>query len=253
MEIILTIMIIFSIIISIITDKLNFEVNLGSFHNMHIFGITFSPLLLSLIIGKTFKLQQLKKYDWKLMILLMLIPYFFAFGSNNNYWILGSHAGIFWILASLLLLHSIFKRSLLQKLILLTPIVLIVQLISVIHLNKKFDTIIAGDIIEHLNNFEGFFLSCKKHLRKDGVVVISTPNPWHWRYLIRSIFGGEIDIVNPEHTTWFCPKTLRQLASRFSFEVIEIEYGSRFNRELFMPLPKGLKHQSFFTALRLKK
>ena len=69
----------------------------------------------------------------------MLIPYFFAFGSNNNYWILGSHAGIFWILASLLLLHSIFKRSLLQKLILLTPIVLIVQLISVIHLNKKFD------------------------------------------------------------------------------------------------------------------
>jgi|APSaa5957512535_1039671.scaffolds.fasta_scaffold05200_8 2-polyprenyl-3-methyl-5-hydroxy-6-metoxy-1,4-benzoquinol methylase len=122
-----------------------------------------------------------------------------------------------------------------------------------LNLNKKFDTIIAGDIIEHLNNFEGFFLSCKKHLRKDGVVVISTPNPWHWRYLIRSIFGGEIDIVNPEHTTWFCPKTLRQLASRFSFEVIEIEYGSRFNRELFMPLPKGLKHQSFFTALRLKK
>ena len=102
----LILLIISSIVIFIVTDKFNLEVNLGSFHNIHIFGVTFAVLLLSLMFSKPFTLQELKKYDWKLMILLLFMPFFFAFGSNNNYWVLGGHAGIFWVLAGMFLINS---------------------------------------------------------------------------------------------------------------------------------------------------
>ena len=121
-----------------------------------------------------------------------------------------------------------------------------------LQVGREFDVIVAGDIVEHINNFEGFFTSCKRHLRENGRLLISSPNPWYWRYLTRAIFGGEIDIVNPEHSVWFCPKTLRQLAERFGFIVCVVEYGLRFNRELIMPLPKGLKNPSIFYELKVK-
>lgn len=129
---------------------------------------------------------------------------------------------------------------------------IIVGNVESLNLRREFDVIVAGDIIEHINNFEGFFESCKPHLRKNGKLLISTPNPWYWRYVIRAIFGHEIDIVNPEHTVWFCPKTLKQIAERFGFSVIHFEYGARFNRELIMPLPKGLKNPSIFYELELR-
>lgn len=34
------------------------------------------------------------------------------------------------------------------------------------NLNKKFDLIVVGEVIEHMSNFQGFFNSCKKHMKK---------------------------------------------------------------------------------------
>ncbi len=116
-------------------------------------------------------------------------------------------------------------------------------------LNRQFDVIVAGDIIEHLEDFHGFFESCKRHLRPSGQILISTPNPWYWRYLVKAALLPEVQ-ANPEHTCWLCPQTLRQLAARHAFEVTEIRFGSRYARDRLMPLPKGWKHTTFSAALR---
>jgi len=114
---------------------------------------------------------------------------------------------------------------------------------------KKFDVIVAADIIEHLHNLEGFFISCRENLCTNGDLLISTPNPWHWRYIVKSLHKQVT--VNKEHTCWFCPATLGQLAARFGFRVESVSYGSRYMSDRVMPFPKRIKHTSFHTVLKI--
>lgn len=120
-------------------------------------------------------------------------------------------------------------------------------------LDQKFDVIVAGDIIEHLHDLSGFFGCCTKHLENDGRLIISTPNPWHWKFSVLSaLHGGSIQ-VNAEHTCWFCPTTLSQLLERYAFELVRYEFGSRYMKDRLIPLPKGLKHTTFYAEIRLKR
>ena len=116
-------------------------------------------------------------------------------------------------------------------------------------LGKQFDVIVAGDIMEHLANLSGFLESCKKHLRPNGVILVSTPNPWYWRYFIKAGLLKEFHF-NPEHTLWLCPRTLRQLVNRHGLDVELVSYGSRYLRDRIMPLPSGWKHTTFHAVLR---
>lgn len=41
--------------------------------------------------------------------------------------------------------------------------------------NEKFDTIVAMDLLEHLEDGQGFIDRCKKHLKKDGRIILMLP------------------------------------------------------------------------------
>ena len=41
----------------------------------------------------------------------------------------------------------------------------------------EFEGIVAGEIIEHLENPMGFLRCCRKTLARNGVLILSTPNP----------------------------------------------------------------------------
>ena len=48
-----------------------------------------------------------------------------------------------------------------------------------VDLDRKFDTIIAGEIIEHLDNPGQFLRNMFRHLKPGGRLVVSTPNPFY--------------------------------------------------------------------------
>lgn len=117
------------------------------------------------------------------------------------------------------------------------------------NLEKQYDVIVAGDLIEHLGNISGFFECCKLHLRPRGKILISTPNPWHWRFILKAaLFGGRVK-PNPEHTLWLCPTVLSQMAARHDLKVLDWHFGSRYLRDRLIPFPKGIKHGSFHAIL----
>lgn len=116
-------------------------------------------------------------------------------------------------------------------------------------LGRQFDVIVAGDIVEHLDNLGGFFSSCGRHLRPGGSLLVSTPNPWYWRNVVKAALFSEV-ANNPEHTCWLCVRTLKQVAARHGFAVRHVEFGSRYLRDRCLPLPTGLKHTSFHAVLR---
>lgn len=90
-----------------------------------------------------------------------------------------------------------------------------------LEISEQFDVIVAGDLIEHLTNFEGFFLNCSRLLKDDGVIIITTPNPFFADEYNYISFKGNY-LINPEHTCWIDPMCLLQLSTRFNFFINEI-------------------------------
>ena len=117
-------------------------------------------------------------------------------------------------------------------------------------LGEKFDVIVVGDLIEHLENHHGFFQSCNRHMGPDSVILISTPNPWFWRRSLEALLGWNARI-NPEHTCWLCPQTLKQLASRFGFESTDLAFGSRDRGSSLAPLPRRWRNAFFYVTLTI--
>ncbi len=89
---------------------------------------------------------------------------------------------------------------------------------------KPFDLVVAGEIIEHLNNPGLFLNSVRSVLRADGNLVVTTTNAFCFRRFVRIPFGSES--VHPDHTYYYSHTTLKTLASRFGFNLIEaVAYG----------------------------
>lgn len=96
----------------------------------------------------------------------------------------------------------------------------LVEDVETMELGRLFDTIVAGEIIEHLENPGKFLRNMHRHLKPGGVIIVSTPNPFYagsawkiWRY-------GR-PAVHEEHMGWQDPTTMGQLFKRTGFEPIE--------------------------------
>lgn len=73
------------------------------------------------------------------------------------------------------------------------------------------DTVVAGELLEHVGDAAGLVASAWRHLRPGGRLVLSTPNPW---LLARQLRDAA---VNSAHVAWFGPTVLRQLLAREGF------------------------------------
>ncbi len=91
------------------------------------------------------------------------------------------------------------------------------------NLNKKFDVIIAGELIEHLMNAGNFLESVKKHMHKDSVLILTTPNAFGIRRILGSLITGRLS-ENSEHVSYYSDTTLYQLLKRKGFTRVKIEY-----------------------------
>jgi len=89
--------------------------------------------------------------------------------------------------------------------------------------DRNFDTIIAGELIEHLCNPGKFLLNCRKHLSENGRLIMSTPNPFSLGIFTWMIFTGKLQ--NPEHVAWHDKETLTVLLTRAGFIKLNFIYS----------------------------
>ncbi len=128
-------------------------------------------------------------------------------------------------------------------------------------LDDQYDVVVAGDIVEHLDNLQGLLCSVKRHLKRQGVFVISTPNPFWWKTWLMVLIKGS-SMAHEQHTCWFCERTLAQLLLREGFAVQQIKYRSIYDLtsifhrltkliNCIMPLPERLKHNTMMVVAYL--
>lgn len=87
-----------------------------------------------------------------------------------------------------------------------------------LRLDREFDTIVAGEIIEHLDNPGAFLGNMAAHLAAGGVLIVSTPNPFYCKQSGK-IWRRRRPQVHEEHTCWFDPITLSELMRRQGLSV----------------------------------
>lgn len=108
-----------------------------------------------------------------------------------------------------------------------------------LNLNAKFDVIVVGDLIEHVENIPGLFRTFQEHLDSNGTVVITTPNPFFINHLITILLNNQI-AVNKEHVYWFDPSVITELSRRFGFSVQELQWLTDSDRVSLKQM-KGVK------------
>ncbi len=95
--------------------------------------------------------------------------------------------------------------------------------VETMDLDDKFDVVVAGDLIEHLNNFGMFLEKVKLHMKPDGIFLVTTPNPVNIMRFFSILQRGKAG-ANPEHTCWFTEQVLSQLVERYGMYIESVDY-----------------------------
>lgn len=93
-----------------------------------------------------------------------------------------------------------------------------------VDLGRKFDVIVAWDLIEHLNNPWLFIENVKRHLKDDGYFIFNTPNIYSFNLLLRWLILWWNVAQFPEHVIWYNEDLLRELLSRYDLKIERVEY-----------------------------
>lgn len=90
-------------------------------------------------------------------------------------------------------------------------------------LKEKFDVVTANEVIEHLSNPGIFLENVQRHLKENGLFILTTPNALsHTFFLQRLLFNKIVDVSINHHTHWHTEETLKTLLCRYNFEIKKI-------------------------------
>ena len=94
-----------------------------------------------------------------------------------------------------------------------------------VSLDKKFDVIVCGELIEHVENPGLMLDGIKRFMHDKSILIITTPNPWS-KERIKLIQKTVLEDIwlNEEHVSWYSFQTLKQLLERKGFNQVLYDY-----------------------------
>jgi len=104
-------------------------------------------------------------------------------------------------------------------------------------IDEKFEVIVAGEVIEHLNNPGQFLSGIRRLMNAESTLVLTTINAYcAMRFLQFGFRGqrGKSEPVHPDHVAYYSPATLRLMLER---------HGLHANRILFYDV--GSEHRPY--------
>jgi len=102
----------------------------GGHPGLLLLSIPISAVLFAGYVNRSGVFTRIPASKWALAFLLLVLPHVYAFGTNNNYWGVGSSAGIFWILSVFVLFAPATKKFPLLRV--LVPFALSTQAVTVV-------------------------------------------------------------------------------------------------------------------------
>lgn len=102
---------------------------------------------------------------------------------------------------------------------------------SPILVEKEWDYLIMGEILEHLDDPCSFLRSIKEKYPSIKNVVITVPNAFSFQNMRQSL--KSIELINSDHRFWFTPYTLAKLAQIAGWKATSFDFGTYINADFF--------------------
>jgi len=113
-------------------------------------------------------------------------------------------------------------------------------------LGERFERIVVGDVIEHVDSPVALLRFAARHLAPGGRILVTTPNPLFVTYLLSSLRDG-VFIANADHVSWVGPTMALELGHRAGLELDEYWHvqgpGRTWRRHLAVRLLRLLRLQ----------
>jgi len=98
--------------------------------------------------------------------------------------------------------------------------------VSDLELDRTFDYLILGDVIEHIRNAVDGLSGLDRFLKEDGRLIISTGNIAIWFYRLSLLLGrfkyGSRGILDETHVKLYTLSTFRELVERAGFKILSV-------------------------------
>jgi cyclopropane fatty-acyl-phospholipid synthase-like methyltransferase len=101
-----------------------------------------------------------------------------------------------------------------------------------LQLGERFDTIVAGELIEHLERPGDLLASARAHLKEEGAIILTTPYAFSLLFVIYAWLKYPKTCSNEEHTLWLCPSTAQVLIERAGLRVTKWELVEDYRSDL---------------------
>lgn len=92
-------------------------------------------------------------------------------------------------------------------------------------LGVRFDRVVLGDVIEHVDSPVALLRFARRHLVPGGLILCNTPNPMFVPYVAKAL-RSRFYVPNAEHVAWLVPSHALELAARAGVELFEYRHIS---------------------------
>lgn len=111
--------------------------NFSRFKELMIWMIIFPMIAMSFVVLRQKIICCLRISDWGMVLVFLVMPYVYVFGTNNNYWSASGSAAFFWIVMGVILLRPLAEIKKGWSFVL--PLVLATQVLSVVLLQTGWE------------------------------------------------------------------------------------------------------------------
>jgi 2-polyprenyl-3-methyl-5-hydroxy-6-metoxy-1,4-benzoquinol methylase len=87
---------------------------------------------------------------------------------------------------------------------------------------QRFDTVVAAEIIEHVEDPYAFLRGLRQGLQPGGRLVLSTPNPLGFPVLLLEAMRSRRWFYTEDHTHYFLPRWVERMLDRTGFLLTEV-------------------------------
>ena len=84
----------------------------------------------------------------------------------------------------------------------------------------SFDTLYAGQVLEHISDPHCVLREFNRILKKGGVLILGVPNPYRIKRIARWIFKREETFGDPTHLLLYTPLSFKALLLWFDFKIL---------------------------------
>lgn len=117
--------------------------------------------------------------------------------------------------------------------------------------SRRFDAVVAGEVIEHMEDPYRFLRGCGALLRPGGRLVLSTPNPLHPPVLLCELLGVRRFFYTREHRHYLLPRWVERMLDLSGLELVS-RHGVGFpllvGSRPAVPAPVALSYQVVYVA-----